>query len=142
MQRVDGITELLDKWSRGDKAALDQLMPLVYDELRRLAKSYLRRQRQNHTLQATALVNEAYLRLIGRSRSACRTGRSSLAWRRRRCGISWSIMPVRANVQTRWLEFMLSFSQADRLNTKPALDLVALDDALRDWRPSSRSTAF
>ena len=58
------ITELLLKWSDGDPAALEQLMPLVYDELRRLAVRYLRRERANHSLQPTALVNEAYLRLV------------------------------------------------------------------------------
>ena len=58
------ITRLLKDWSRGDSAALDQLMPIVYNELRRVAARYLRRERQDHTLQPTALVNEAYLRLI------------------------------------------------------------------------------
>lgn len=57
------ITELLAQWSRGDIQAREALMPLVYDELRRLAGSYLRRERIDHTLQPTALVNEAYLRL-------------------------------------------------------------------------------
>src|SRR5260370_3157574 len=60
----DSITDLLLKWSSGDANALEKLMPLVYSELRRLATSYLRRERQNHTLQPTALVNEAYLKLI------------------------------------------------------------------------------
>jgi len=59
-----GITELLGRWSQGDDGALEQLMPLVYDELRRLAGSYLRRERREHTLQPTALVNEAYLKLV------------------------------------------------------------------------------
>jgi len=58
------ITQLLLRWSGGDKAALDQLMPLIYDELRRIAGYYLNRQRPGHTLQATALVNEAFIRLI------------------------------------------------------------------------------
>lgn len=57
------VTQLLAHWSQGDEKARDALMPLVYDELRRLAASYLRRERRDHTLQATALVNEAYLRL-------------------------------------------------------------------------------
>jgi RNA polymerase sigma factor (TIGR02999 family) len=60
----ESITELLLKWSGGDPTALEQLMPLVYDELRRLATRYLRRERANHSLQPTALVNEAYLRLV------------------------------------------------------------------------------
>jgi len=58
------ITQLLLTWRSGNKAALDELMPLVYDELRRLARHYMRGQKVGHSLQATALVNEAYLRLI------------------------------------------------------------------------------
>jgi RNA polymerase sigma factor (TIGR02999 family) len=57
-------TSLLLAWGRGDRSALDQLMPLVEDELRRLARRQMARERVGHTLQATALVNEAYLRLI------------------------------------------------------------------------------
>jgi RNA polymerase sigma factor (TIGR02999 family) len=58
------VTRLLKDWSTGDSAALDQLMPIMYAELRAIAARYLRRERQDHTLQPTALVNEAYLRLI------------------------------------------------------------------------------
>ncbi len=58
------VTVLLAKWGQGDREALDALTPLVYNELRRLAKSYLRRERVGHTLEGTALVHEAYLRLI------------------------------------------------------------------------------
>jgi len=58
------ITQLLAEWSEGNQAALDQLYPLVYNELRRLAHGYLRRERKCHTLQTTALINEAYLRLV------------------------------------------------------------------------------
>src|SRR5207244_2439034 len=58
------VTGLLEAWSHGDKAALDKLTPLVYDELRRLARRYMSRERAGHTLQTTALVNEAYLRLV------------------------------------------------------------------------------
>ncbi len=61
---AENVTELLVKWGEGDAASLDKLMPLVYDELRRLASNYLRRERQNHTLQPTALVNEAYMKLV------------------------------------------------------------------------------
>ena len=59
-----GITQLLERWSGGDEKALDQLMPLVYAELHRLAGAYLRRERREQTLQPTELVNEAYLKLI------------------------------------------------------------------------------
>jgi RNA polymerase sigma-70 factor (ECF subfamily) len=64
MSASTGVTELLVNWSNGDKAALDEMLPLVYQELRRLAVNRLRQERPNHTLQPTALVNEAYLRLI------------------------------------------------------------------------------
>jgi RNA polymerase sigma-70 factor (ECF subfamily) len=59
------VTELLRACSRGEPGALDALLPLVYEELRRRASSYLRGERHNHTLAATALVHEAYLRLVG-----------------------------------------------------------------------------
>jgi RNA polymerase sigma-70 factor (ECF subfamily) len=62
------ITQLLLQWRRGDESALGQLMPLVYEELRRLARNCMRRERAGHTLQTTALVNEAYLRLVNSSR--------------------------------------------------------------------------
>jgi RNA polymerase sigma factor (TIGR02999 family) len=60
----DNITQLLKEWNAGDRRALDRLTPLVHDELRRQAARYLRRERPGHTLQTTALINEAYLRLI------------------------------------------------------------------------------
>jgi RNA polymerase sigma factor (TIGR02999 family) len=62
------LTRLLIGWSDGNKEALEELMPLVYDELRRLAAAYLRRERPDHTLQSGALVSEAYLRLIDQTR--------------------------------------------------------------------------
>jgi RNA polymerase sigma-70 factor (ECF subfamily) len=63
------VTQLLLARSEGDKAAMDQLIPLVYGELRRLAKQHMRRERAGHTLQTTALIHEAYLRLIDASQS-------------------------------------------------------------------------
>jgi RNA polymerase sigma factor (TIGR02999 family) len=62
--RDPGLTQLLVAWTGGDEAAFERLAPLVYDELRRLARRYMGNERVGHTLQATALVNEAYLRLI------------------------------------------------------------------------------
>jgi RNA polymerase sigma-70 factor (ECF subfamily) len=62
------ITQLLEKWSRGDDGALQKLTPLVYNELRRLAHQYMKGQPSDHTLQTTALVNEAYLRLAGQKK--------------------------------------------------------------------------
>ena len=64
MAHADSPTALLLAWGRGDAGAFDRLVPLVHEELRRLAIRYMRRERPGHTLQATALVNEAYMRLI------------------------------------------------------------------------------
>lgn len=61
------ITQLLKDWNEGDRAALDELMPLVYGELRRQASRYLRKERQGHTLQTTALIHETYLKLVGQN---------------------------------------------------------------------------
>lgn len=61
---VTNVTELLVDWGKGDQEALNKLMPLVYDELRRLASRYLRNERAGHTLQTPALVHEAYLKLV------------------------------------------------------------------------------
>jgi RNA polymerase sigma factor (TIGR02999 family) len=59
------VTQRLSDWKNGDKTALDELTPLIYEELRRLAGTYFSRERANHTLQPTALINEAYIRLVG-----------------------------------------------------------------------------
>jgi len=62
------VTQLLQAWSRGDEAALDRLLPAVYEELRRLARRYMRQQPPGHTLQTTDLVHQAYLRLVDQER--------------------------------------------------------------------------
>jgi hypothetical protein len=67
--RPDEVTELLAAWTRGDRGALDRLLPLVEGELRLLAHRYPRRERPDHTLQTTALVNQAYLRLVDQTRA-------------------------------------------------------------------------
>jgi len=67
------ITRLLADWSKGDEASLEKLFPLVYDELHRLANAYMRGERHDHTLQTTALVHEAYLRLVGQQNARFQT---------------------------------------------------------------------
>ena len=67
------ITRLLAQWGHGDQAALDRLIPLIYDELRRIASACMRAERPDHLLQTTALVNEAYLRLLDRQSAICET---------------------------------------------------------------------
>jgi RNA polymerase sigma factor (TIGR02999 family) len=60
----ENLTEMLKQWGGGDRDALDRIMPIIYDELRRIAKRRFRRERPDNTLQATALVNEVYIRLV------------------------------------------------------------------------------
>jgi RNA polymerase sigma factor (TIGR02999 family) len=69
-QSPQDVTQLLHNWRNGDSQALERLLPLVYDELRRIASRYMKRERAGHTLQTTALVNEAYLRLVGQQNVA------------------------------------------------------------------------
>src|SRR5688572_25730111 len=63
-ERSHQITVLLLDWSKGDESALEQLMPLVYDELRRMARNYMRKQPSGHTFQTTELIHEAYLKIV------------------------------------------------------------------------------
>jgi RNA polymerase sigma-70 factor (ECF subfamily) len=126
------VSQLLVDWRSGDRAALDKLIPLVHQELRRLARHYLRGERIDHTLQPTALVNEAYLRLIDYR---------DIQWQNRA-----HFFAVAAQLMRRILvdharsrnyakrggaQQKLSLSKADRFANKPDVDLMALDDALQ-----------
>jgi RNA polymerase sigma factor (TIGR02999 family) len=125
------VTELLAAWSRGDESALEKLMPLVYDELRRLANRYMGRERAGHTLQTTALVNEAYLRLVGAS---------GVRWQNRAHFFAVSAQVMRRilvdfarsrNFQKRGGGArQVSLDQALEISEERDADLVALDDAL------------
>jgi RNA polymerase sigma factor (TIGR02999 family) len=127
------ITELLVKWGRGDKAALDELMPLVYDELRRLAASYLRRSVGDSTLQPTALVHEAYVRLADRQGA-------SMEHRAQFFGLAAKVMRDilvdharrRAATKRGGGQLRISLSRAERLGRQPEVELLALDDALQE----------
>lgn len=126
------LTQLLLDWKRGDKAALDKLMPLVYDELRRIARHYLRGERPWHTLESAALVNEAYLKLLDTQ---------NIDWQDRAHFFAMSSALMRRilvdharnrnRVKRGGGQQKLSLSKADRFADKPDLDLVALDDALK-----------
>jgi len=125
------VTQLLVDWGNGNKAALDQLMPLVYKELRRLASQYLRRERHNHTLQSAALVNEAYLRLVDYS---------NLRWQDRAqfFGLAAQLMRRILIDHARSHHYAkrgggahrISLDEAAVLSEERASELVALDDAL------------
>jgi len=127
----ESVTQLLERWGRGDRAALDELMPLVYEELRRLAANYLRRERADHTLEPTALVNEAYLLLAGQ-RSARWQNRAQFvgvaANMMRRILVSYA----RAHNAAKrgGLHFTVSLGEADRFGERPDVDLLAIHEAL------------
>jgi len=130
----EGITQMLIRWSGGDRSALDKLMPLVHSELRRLANNYLRRERQNHTLQPTALVNEAYLRLIDQ-RTANWQNRAQFY------GIAAQLMrrilvdharQHKAAKRGGSDQQRLSITSAGSLVAKPDLDVLALHEALEE----------
>lgn len=127
------VTRLLLDWGHGDQSALDSLLPLIYNELRRVADSYLRRDRPGHTLQATALVNEAFLRLIDQNQ---------VNWQNRThfFGAAANLMRqiliqhARANHAAKrgGERQKLYLDEAGDVAQSSDLDLVALDDALHD----------
>lgn len=132
MQPGEDVTQLLIDWSNGDQAAFERLMPLVYSELRRLAGNYLRRERAGHTLQPTALVNEAYLKLIDQK---------NVRWQNRAqfFGISAQLMrrilvdharQHQAAKRGGTGKERLSITSAERLIEQPQVDLLALNEAL------------
>jgi RNA polymerase sigma factor (TIGR02999 family) len=125
------ITGLLRAWGDGDETALEQLMPLVEAELRRLAKAYMRRERQGHTLQTTALVHEAFIRLVD--------GRQ-IRWNDRAhfLGISARLMRrvlvdharTRGGQKRGGRAQRVTFDDALAVAPEPSIDLIALDCAL------------
>jgi RNA polymerase sigma factor (TIGR02999 family) len=134
MQSNEGITELLIDWGKGDQAALEKLMPLVYNELRRLASNYLRRERASHTLQPTALVNEAYLKLVDQRNAK---------WQNRAhfFGISAQLMrrilvdharQHQAAKRGGSNQQRLSITSAEQFAPQLEVDLLALNEALEE----------
>lgn len=126
------VTQLLADWGRGDKSAFDKLFPLVHDELRRIARRQMRQERPGHTLQATALVNEAYLKLAGHE---------GFEWRNRAhfyavCAqVMRHILIDHARAQARDKRgghaIQVSLNEAAVIAEGRAEELVALDEALR-----------
>ena len=133
MSSTHEVTELLTAWSGGDKAALDKLMPLIHQELRRLAHHYMSRERTGHTMQTTALVNEAYLRLVNRE------------------GVNWQNRAHFFAIASQLMRHILvdharshayakrgggaqtiSLDEAMVVSQERAADVVALDDVLKE----------
>ena len=128
----DTVTDLLVAWSQGDQAALQRLIPLVERELRLLAHRYLRRERHNHTLQTTALVNEAYLRLVGQREPHWQNrthffGIAARMMRRILIDHARSVASAKRGGGAR----AVSLDEACVLGEERAAELVALDDALQ-----------
>ena len=125
------VTQLLSDWSKGNQAALEQLMPLVYRELRRLAHRYLNKERTGHTLQTTDLVHEAYVRLVDQRR---------VQWQNRAhfFGVAAQLMRRilvdRARHRKRAKRggdaVMVSLDKAVLVKNRSTVDLLALDEAL------------
>ena len=127
------VTGLLRAWSSGDESALERLVPLVYDELRRLARRYMAGERSGHTLQTTALVNEAYLRLVDAR---------SVRWQNRTHFFAISAQLMRRILvdyaRSRQTHkrggdtIHVDLDEASTVASDRAPDLVALDDALKE----------
>ncbi len=125
------VTKLLVRWNHGDQAALEALVPLVYEELRRLARHYLRQEKQNHTLSSTALVHEAYLRLVSQK---------DVTWQNRAhfFGVASQMMRRilvdharhHAYAKRGGGAMTLALDDAVASPQRKQIDLVALDDAL------------
>lgn len=126
------VTQLLLDWRAGKQEALDRLMPLVYDELRRLAGRYMRGERSQHTLQATALVNEAYLRMVDMKVSwQDRAHFFAVAARlMRRLLVDHARAHHRAKREGSGQK--VSLDDAAEVSYQPASNLVALDEALTE----------
>lgn len=133
MQPSDKVTELLADWSGGNEAAFDSLFAVVYDELRRMASSYMRRERSDHTLQTTALVHEAYLKLVKQSDSPLQNRVHFFA-------VAAKVMRqvLIDHARTRHYEkrggkaVRISLEEAAVLSDERAEALIALDEALTE----------
>jgi RNA polymerase sigma-70 factor (ECF subfamily) len=125
------ITQLLVDWSNGDEAALKRLMPLMYEELRRLAHSYMRNERVGHTLETGALVNEAYLKLIDQRQLRCRDRTHFIAIA---CRLMRRVLVDHARTHTRQKrgggDIKITLEDAAGVSTERSRELLALDEAL------------
>jgi RNA polymerase sigma factor (TIGR02999 family) len=129
----EGITQLLERWSNGEEDARDKLMPLVYDELHRLAATYLRRERREHTLQPTALVNELFLKFSEQHR---------MSWQNRAqfFGVAAQFMRrilvdyARAHYAAKrgGDRYCVSLRNIGAFGAQPDADLLALHDVLNE----------
>jgi RNA polymerase sigma factor (TIGR02999 family) len=125
-------SELVRAWAEGDRAALDELLPLLYAELRQLAERYMRQQPSGHTLQATALVHEAYLRLANHEHveAQSRAQFFALAARAMRSALVDHARRLRAAKRAGRARRLTLAAAGDVAETAPDVDVLALDEAL------------
>jgi RNA polymerase sigma-70 factor (ECF subfamily) len=127
------ITQLLNEWGNGDQAALDRLMPLVYAELRRMARRHMNQQRPGHTLQTTALIHEAYMRLAGDSGKQWenRTHFFGVAAKAMRC-VLVDHARSRGSAKRGGAVHPVTLDEGIHTSGERMAGLIALDDALTD----------
>jgi RNA polymerase sigma factor (TIGR02999 family) len=127
------ITQLLNEWGNGDQAALDRLTPLVYAELRRMARRHMNQQRPGHTLQTTALIHEAYMRLAGDSakRWDNRAHFFGVAAKAMRC-VLVDHARARRSAKRGGAERPVTLDEGIHTSGERMAGLIALDDALAD----------
>ncbi len=128
----DSFTQLLHSWRAGDAAALERLTPLVYRELRRLAGHYLANERPGHTLQPTALLHEAYLRLQGQQDAGMRNRAHFMAIAAQHMRQILVDHARKRNAAKRGAGMAAELDEATMFAPERSADLVALDDGLRD----------
>jgi RNA polymerase sigma factor (TIGR02999 family) len=124
------VTFLLARWSEGDVNAREELIPLIYDELRRLARSFLARQRSDHTLQSTALVHEAYLRLVGQTSVHFENRAHFFAIASRLMRYILVDHARKLNAAKRGNNLTLALDENVALPSKPTVDVAVLEEAL------------
>ena len=139
MSDAHSVTLLLEQWNHGDREALDKLMPLIYEELRKMARRYMRQQNPGHTLQTTALIHEAYLRMVkqkekhfenrvhffGVAAQAMRHILVDYARTRNTAKRGGGVRPI-------------SLEEAALVTPERAAELVAFDDALKELEQLSK----
>ena len=139
MSDAHSVTQLLDQWNHGDREALDKLMPLIYEELRKMAKRYMSRQTPGHTLQTTALIHEAYLRLVKQKEKHFRNrahffGVAALAMRH----ILVDYARERHTAKRGGGARPISLEESALVTQERAAELVAFDDALKELERLSK----
>jgi RNA polymerase sigma factor (TIGR02999 family) len=139
MSAAHSVTQLLERWHHGDSEALEKLMPLIYEELRKMARRYMRQQNPGHTLQTTALIHEAYLRMVKQKEKRFQNrahffGVAAQAMRH----ILVDYARARSSSKRGGGARPISLEEAALVTEERAGELVAFDDALKELERLSK----